>query len=173
MKRKPLFSLVVIVAAYYMFGLHTYAQEKSPNKDGFKSIRINQRAYYQKHLATDMILLIDSASKKQSFPENRYEMLKIIVSKGMDFREAIVKVLGKEKIATFNTKYIYLDGIVNPLGKILRLYIGVPVEYQIPLEDCARLMEFIKKNITLDVPQGHEGKFGGFSYSIPVSYLKQ
>lgn len=174
MKHKTLFSLIVIVATY-IFSSYAYAQGKPQNGDGSKLLKINQRAYYQSKYETTMILT-DSASKSLSLPTGRYFQLEQVTTpSGMDFPGAIVSVLGKEKIAMLSTtKKIIFFGAVNPSGKIVKLTISVPEEYQMSLEDCARLIELVKNKVTINVPHQVKGNMLGlFDIAYPVAFLKK
>lgn len=134
---------------------------------------LNNRAYYQFE-SKDDIILTDDVSIKLSFPrEEIYDLQQAKVSKGMDIPEAILQVLAKNNNETFPMKRIFFTGIVNQSGKIVKLSIGVPVEYQISLADCARLIEFVKNNVIIDVPEGKRGMFGTWAYSVNVSFLKK
>lgn len=171
MKHKPLFSFINILVAC-IFSSCVFAQNKSTNEAGAKLKMLNKRAYYQFEIKGS-ILLTDSVSIERSFPREKiYELQQAKAAKGMDIPEAVLKVLGKNKNETFPIKRIFFDGMVNQTGKIVKLTIGVPVEYQISLEDCARLIEFVKNNVTIDVPKGKQGMFGSFAYGVTVSFLK-
>ncbi|MGV8877627.1 MAG: hypothetical protein ACOH2A_01220 [Sphingobacteriaceae bacterium] len=172
MKQKSSFSLIIIIVTS-IFNFPIYAQHKSSNGDSLKLTMINKRAYFQYESKTD-IILTDSVSKKLSFPREKiYQLYEAKAYKGINISEAIVKVLEKSKHETFPNMRIFVNGMVNESGKIIKLTIGVPEEYQISIEDCARIIEFVKKNVTLAVPKGKQGMVGSFTYGAPISFLKE
>lgn len=172
MKQKSSFSLVIIIVTS-IFSFPIYAQHQSSQEDGAKLKMLNKHAYYQFE-TQGQILLTDSVSIERSFPREKiYELEQAQASKGMNISEAIVKVLGKSKHETFPNMRVFVTGMVNESGKIIKLAIGVPEEYGVSLEDCARIIEFIKKNVILAVPKRKQGMVGSFTYGAPISFLKE